>query len=533
MSHDRPVSSDPKPVLIVGAGPTGLVLAIELARRSVPFRLIDKRADTMKGSQAVFIMSRSLEILAGLGASEALHAEGQVVDTLDIRADAEPVAIVRFDDVDTPFPYILSVAEDTAEQVLIERLEALGGHVEWGTEFLSVEDGADQAIATLRFEDGTRQNQEAQFVVGTDGFRSAVRTSIHDAFDGEDHPQLWGVFDTWLEDWDQPHNQTCPQLSPPVVVAYPFGSDQWRVYFRTASADEGNMPMILERLRLISPNVSLRDPQAPVYFHSHSRLARHYRRGRVFVAGDAAHVSNPIQGQGMNFGIHDAHNLAWKLALAVKGHANEALLDSYEAERRPVAHTMVEEGKAAYQRLNATAPEQVDMAVDYLRSPNGPDEVAVKESGTAIAYENSPVIDNGEETPHETLCGCRVGDVDGLILHGQTQSLQQLIASENGMLLFLTGNTTMPPEDITALFADLSDDIRAPIACFVTSPLPATNEAGTSRHLEDPDGALHRRLYRGEPTFCHIRPDGFLGFRGTASDKRAMKAYLGRIYSDH
>lgn len=183
------------PVLIVGAGPTGLVLAIELARRGVPFHLIDRLEQPLGWDRAIFIKSRSLEVFAGLGLADRFLRRGRPVRGIDLYSEAAKVADYRFAGLDTPYPYILSIPENETEDILNERLKQLGGDVERGVEFIGLEQSDSGVRVRVRSQAGGERVLDASWVVGTDGFHSPVRMAIDDSFDGCDYRRLWGVVD--------------------------------------------------------------------------------------------------------------------------------------------------------------------------------------------------------------------------------------------------------------------------------------------------------------------------------------------------
>ena len=191
-------------VLIVGAGPTGLVLGIELARRGVPFQLIDRLTEPRGWDRAIVIKSRTLEVFAGLGIDDTFLQHGRMVRGIDVYSEAERVAGYRFDHLDTPYPYILSIPENETERLLNERLEQLGGKVERGVEFLGLEQTETGVRARLRSAGSGERVMDVGWVVGTDGLNSPVRDAMNDSFDGKEYEVLWGVVDGHISGWRHP-----------------------------------------------------------------------------------------------------------------------------------------------------------------------------------------------------------------------------------------------------------------------------------------------------------------------------------------
>jgi 2-polyprenyl-6-methoxyphenol hydroxylase-like FAD-dependent oxidoreductase len=316
------------PVLVVGAGPTGLVLAVELARRGVPFHLIDRRPEPLGRDRAIVVKSRSLELLAGMGLAGVFLRRGRIIRGIDLFSGGRRVAAIGLDGLDSPFPFDLCIPEEETERILAEELGRLGCRIERGVEFAGLEQGERSVTVRLRsFRDGGRA-LEASWVVGTDGLHSAVREAIGDEFEGHDYPTLWGVADAHLASWHRPVDHATVQIEPPVVIAFPLRDGRWRFTFQPDAAADDHLGTIGAWLQAISPGAALRNPDQPQLFHTHARVARRYRIGRVLLAGDAAHASTPFEGHGMNTGMQDSYNLGWKLALVATGAAPETLLDS-------------------------------------------------------------------------------------------------------------------------------------------------------------------------------------------------------------
>ncbi|MEM9684842.1 MAG: FAD-dependent monooxygenase, partial [Pseudomonadota bacterium] len=442
MNEQEIEGTSDRPVLVVGAGPTGLVLAIELARRGVQVHLIDRLAEPAPWSAAIYIKARTLEIFAGMDLLDRFLALGQIVCRTRIFLGSEQVSAFDLEGLDTPYPYILSVPETDTIRLLTEKFESLAGTIDRGVEFVGLEEQGDRVRVHLKSEERGEYDLEVQFVVGTDGYHSAVRDAIGDEFDGEDCPQLWGVVDTALSGWSHPRDATCVQLEPPNVIPFPLGNDLWRLYFIAESAESADLATVGRRLALMSPGAALSNPGDVQFFRSHSRLARKFRIGRVFLAGDAAHATNPIEGHGMNAGIQDAYNLGWKLALLVSGTASEALLDSYEAERRAVDADMVDSGAAAGDRMAPGALEAREALIDFLASPEGPSLAAMASAEIAFKYDESPIVDEvgrAPSSPPATALGSRAGDVVGLIARDGEISFHDLIKGPSAGLFLMTG----------------------------------------------------------------------------------------------
>ncbi|WP_078324166.1 FAD-dependent monooxygenase [Mycobacteroides salmoniphilum] len=318
---------------IVGAGPTGLMLASELAMRGVSCRIFERRTTAPNITRAFAVHARTLELLDARGLAEQVLARGKTMEQL---APAPGVS-VDLGKIDSSFPMIAMVAQSGTEAVLEQRARELGVEIVRGAELVGLE---QDDLVHLRFADGSTES--ARFVVGCDGAHSAVRSLLGVDFVGEQYETHIMLADVRL---DPPENS--PMFArfnrEGLMLVLPFEDG----YFRVIGWDLKNedvpldKPLELDEVKSVARRVGgsdydIRDPRWMSRFLSERRQAAKYRVGRVFLAGDAAHVHSPIGGQGMNTGIQDAVNLGWKLTAVLHGQASDGLLDTYQAERHPV-----------------------------------------------------------------------------------------------------------------------------------------------------------------------------------------------------
>ena len=337
------------PVLIVGAGPTGLVLALWLARLGVRVRIVDKAAEPGTTSRALAVQTRTLELYQPLGLAAAVIDRGVRVVAVNLWVGAKRVARAVFGDGGvgrSPFPYAVIYPQDEHERLLIDRLRDAGVSVERPVELLGFEDDGDRVRARLRHGDGRDELCEAAYLAGCDGAASAVRDALGIVFPGGTYEHLFYVADVEAR---APANDG--QLHGTLdeaefLLAFPLKGER-RVRLIGVVRDEAER----RRDRLTWDDVS-KDIMARMgvvvqrvnwfsTYHVHHRVADRFRRGRAFLLGDAAHIHSPVGGQGMNTGIGDAINLAWKLADVLHGRAPASLLDSYESERIAFARRLV------------------------------------------------------------------------------------------------------------------------------------------------------------------------------------------------
>ncbi len=331
-------------VLVVGAGPSGLLATIELLRRGLSVRLIDKATSPSPLSRAIGVQARTLELLEPLGVANELVEQGVRLRGGTIWSGGAPIFSVDLDHLDTRYPFILSLAQAKTEDVLTRALERHGGTIERGTELVELAQNGGRVLARVRGPDGDEQI-EAAWAIGCDGAHSAVRKAIGLAFTGHSYEETFLVGDIAAR-WDVPRDRASVFLANTgVVAAFPMRSSRLRVVLTADGASTEGPPTGPELAAILEARsglaIALDDAVGLGAFRIHSRQVERYRVDRIFVAGDAAHIHSPVGGQGMNTGMQDAHNLAWKLALVHRGRARPVLLDSYDAERRPIARRVL------------------------------------------------------------------------------------------------------------------------------------------------------------------------------------------------
>lgn len=331
-------------ILIVGAGPVGLFLANECARRGLRFRLVEARATQSEHSKALAIFPRTLEIFDMAGVVAPFLDAANRVTAVSVVAHGRKLAHMPFTPEDSPYSFVAMVPQDVTEKLLLQELKRKGGAVEYETSFISAVHHDDHVGATLDHK-GQKLGITAQFVVGCDGAHSAVRHLLNLPFEGAEYHDLFLLADIQTND-ALPGNELhlCPSEFGPVAI-FPMSATRRRVV-ATIQQQEGDAPS----LELVQKILAERAPAGiqalalhwSSYFRIHHRQVARLRVGRMFVAGDAAHIHSPFGGQGMNTGLHDVWNLVWKLDLALRGNASEELLESYTAERRPVIRQVIE-----------------------------------------------------------------------------------------------------------------------------------------------------------------------------------------------
>lgn len=355
------------PVLIVGAGPAGLTAAIELTRRGVPVRCVDKAAGPSGLSKALGLWPRTIELLRRVGGDELLAARALPQTQMRYYSSGKVIADLRYGPATTP----LICPQPDVEELLRDNLAAVGARVEWDTELLRLDQDADGVTVELRGPDGRTRQYKVDYVIGADGASSKVRGELGVGFEGSTYELGFVVADITM---DSPleHNMTHYFCSPKgILVTCGLPSGRCRV-FTSAPPDLPRDQVDLAAVqRLVDERgpggLTLSDPEWISVFNVHARHADRTRVGRVFLVGDAAHIHSPAGGQGLNTGVTDAHNLAWKLAMVCRSQAGDDLLDTYAAERGQVAKAVVRQADLQTKIWLLRRPYQVSLRDGLLR----------------------------------------------------------------------------------------------------------------------------------------------------------------------
>ncbi len=338
-----------KDVLIVGAGPTGLVLALWLHKQGIGVRIIDKNSGPGETSRALAVQARTLELYRQIGIADAVVEEGHKNTAMNLWVRGKQRASISFKDAGagfSPYPFLLIYPQDKHERLLIARLESLGITIERQTELVSFEDKGDFISARLRNSDGREETCDALYLAGCDGARSSIRTQLGEKFDGGTYKHVFYVADVKMSGLKDPNDSHISLDRADFVAILSYGSTEGSRLIGTVRDERADRAETLkfEDIKedaIRSLGLHIEKVNWFSTYRVHHRLAQNFCHGRVFLLGDAAHIHSPAGGQGMNTGIMDAINLAWKLAAVVKGKATPSLLESYSIERQAFARSLV------------------------------------------------------------------------------------------------------------------------------------------------------------------------------------------------
>lgn len=534
-------------ILIVGAGPVGLCLANELARYGVPFRLIEKRPEASKTSKALGIHARSLEMLEDMGVVDRFIERGLKVHAIRFYAEGKELTHVNLSEVDSPFNFTLDLPQNLTEALFIERLAEQGHKVERYVELTDLLPDDEGVTVTLQKKGGVIEKPRYDYVIGCDGAHSAVRKLLDLPFEGDAYPEHFVLADVQINS-----NLAVDEMhmffhGDGFMILFPMRGNRFRVIATVADEaepqlDEDYFQQLMDartqRQTIISDGVWFSN------FRIHHRMVTDYRVGRVFLAGDAAHIHSPAGGQGMNTGMQDAYNLAWKLALLHHGKGD--LLASYSPERLPVGKEVVEltdrmtkmatlknaVGAAIRNRL---LPIVASLGVVQHKMVDSVEEVNVNYRGTEWVSEHIGQSGHASRSPFSQ--GPHAGDraPDAIITRSDSGSPVRLFDLFRGthytLLLFITSDAA---RDELAHLAETIQQTEARLGEWVSCAIISSRKT--------PKGLTSKNIYLDARQTAHkaygvsqsqalylIRPDGYVAFRSIPLDGNALREYLNKI----
>lgn len=529
-------------VLIAGAGPTGLTAATILARYGVNFRIIDKNAEAAKKSKALGVQARTLELWDKLGLAEGAVERGQPLKALNLitretlGAGGKPFMALGRDGKDvSPYPYVLIHEQNKTERMLLDDLAGQTGPkgaygVERNTEIVGLEQTSGNVSVTLRHEDGAEEVLQARYLIAADGASSFVRRALDLEFDGATYADSLFVADvdmTWPLDRDKFYAQVPRQG---MLAFFPMRGDgyrdnRYRITGRVPKAWEDKEELTGDDVQRLLDDHSvvkakINDAGWVSKYRIHRRMTKQFRVGNIFLAGDAAHIHSPAGGQGMNTGIQDAWNIAWKLALVVKGQADETLLNSYEPERIPVAKAVLNGSDKGFSFIGS--PNYVFHLLRSALLPRLRSLASRKSVGKAIfkflsqtwiGYRKSPAV-GGDKNVEQAQPGDRAPYAHFTTGERVGESIfSRLRGVDHHLLLFVGQGTDVEGERARAK-AHLND-----------------YEVTTQVHIIEPEQSVLRDRYGvGAPTAFLIRPDGHIAWRG-ATSLEDLTLYMNRFYT--
>ena len=532
-------------VLVIGAGPVGLTLAVECQRHGVSFRIVDKAPGHSLHSKALAIWSGTLEHLAAAGLAEDFLKAARPVRKMVLQDMGHLIAEIPLTEgLETLYGSPVIIPQSETEQLLLAQLQKQGVEIERNVECVDLRQDPDGVTCGLRRSDGTTETITAGWVAGCDGARSIARHKLPVDFTGltedsgfilADAKVLNALTDDSILLSSGPHG--------PVII-FPVKPGVWRFFGLREHSEDRSEPTLEEIQRHVDdaglPHLRLFDPEWLSYFAVNERVASRNRVGRVFLLGDASHIHSPAGGQGMNTGMQDAFNLGWKLKLLSSGQGDlEAIAESYFAERHPVAEKVVKQTSRLLHfgiRSNPVVREAKKVILPFLSHLEPFKKAAAFElSGLGLSYPSGPLIekDSPALSHHHHLAPGSLARPVPVNKEGAAVSLwRELLHSGHSLLLF----SGPSPSEKTATFisARIDEFQNLLVRCLVIWYAEATPSIWQHESpLLDPRGEAHARYSLREPGWYLVRPDQYIAARGLDSELSLLRNYLQKILPDN
>jgi 2-polyprenyl-6-methoxyphenol hydroxylase-like FAD-dependent oxidoreductase len=527
-------------VLIVGAGPTGLTLANDLARHKIRFEIVEKNSTYSKYSKALVVQARSLEIFDYLSIAQKAISQGQIIKAFNAFAEDKKIARLKVNKIESKYPFPLILEQNKTEKLLYEQLKRKKKNVSWNTELVSMKDQGSYIEAEIK-KGKKRSKVKARYIVGCDGAHSTVRHTLGFDFAGFNYEDEFIVADVEL-DWNESSQEIfLYNAKGGVFGGFPMKKKNNYRLILTRKLQSGEVPTFSEIKQLAAERTGvdfhIKKTNWISKFKVHCRGVSSYSKGRYFLAGDAAHIHSPAGGQGMNTGIQDAFNLGFKLAHVILGNQPEKILNTYNQERKPVGHTLLKTTDRFF-RAGISNNPFLRFARRYLAfffaKLNFVQKIALSVvSQTRINYKKSSLsFEKNLHTKKGIVAGYRIPDLEVSVAKKKL-NLYDLLNTPNYLLLLFCRDS--------AKMANYLEEINGVLTNYKsTFQIAVIIPAGQSQNIEalienknkniilcedvttkgfDLFGVTQSRLYL-------VRPDGHVGMRCDRKIKDNLKTYL-------
>lgn len=517
------------PVLIVGAGPTGLMMACELARYKIPFRIIDKNREPITNSNATWIQTQTLEIFDRVGIVGDFLKRGNRCQLINLYSEGQSLLQLPLDTIDSAFKFILMLPQSMTEKILRDHLHSLKQTVEMSCELISTKQQDHSVISVVRHANGKEETITSDWLIACDGANSTVRSQCGIKFEGVELTEQFMVADATMRSYSSVSEVSVFFDKETIFAAFPMGSNKYRIF--------ANLHQTSPRKLFVAEEVKeIVDERSSGEFHVetiswispfwiHSRIINKLRHNAIFFAGDAAHIHSPVGGQGMNAGIQDAFNLAWKLALVVKGNANNSLLDSYHAERHPVVSQTVDKTE----RLTKMAlfekdfqPKLEEFCKKCVDANENSNKIAMELTQLNTEYRKSPIIDyKVKVNSNSPKQGERLPNV-GL---GNSDRLFDKLHTNQHIALFFSGESPQESElaEIKTMQKWMSETYPELVKPYLVTSMHLKKSADI---IADRDTMIHHHFNIKSACLYIIRPDNFIGYYSDKFNQDEINRYF-------
>ncbi|AHM59652.1 2-polyprenyl-6-methoxyphenol hydroxylase-like oxidoreductase [Flammeovirgaceae bacterium 311] len=535
-NDDAMLDAEDKAVLIVGAGPTGLTMANLLARMEVPFMLIDKAPHPSRESKAFGVHARSLEIFHQLGIAHKAVEAGNVDNTVHMLSREKEIAAIRVNKIlpgKTMYPYFLVLPQNKLEELLVDSLHKYDEKIYWQHRLTGIREEQDYLLATIEGVTGEVQELKFSYLLGCDGASSLVREQGGFKYKGKTFSPTFYLADAEL-DWRLPHGDIYFTIAPGhLSIIFSFREkNKYRIFnfLNTLSQkpEENISGDQFQEILDTNPYLEkqLKQPDWLSVYKIHARITDQFQKGNIFLAGDAAHVHSPVGGQGMNTGIQDAYNLAWKLKLVLRGLVSPALLASYHEERYTIARTlhnttdryfqlMISRGRASdFFRLNVFPRLfQLVTKIGWIRN-----KVFMRVSQLAIHYKSGSL---SKASPHKQFFsnGPKAGERAPYVSvwHAGRATVTHALLRCTHFTLFVVANAGEGEPACTPAEV-LKADTGFPLDVFKL-------HARENKLFMDAYGVKSRAMFL-------IRPDGHIAYKSSRIEFSEIRKYLEQLSLD-
>ena len=537
--QDKRTTSSPRPVLIVGAGPTGMTAAMELSRLGVPVRIVDKLVSPSTTSRALAVQTRTLELFEQRGLIQEMLQIGNKGTAVTIYGDGKRLGKVHLEEIKSRYNFIILIPQSETERILREQLLRQDVEIERGTEMIAFAQSESSAQpeqgglkAVLRNHEGELEELEAAYLISAEGSHSLVRRTLNLQFQGKSIDQNYALADLHL-DGDLPDDELLLFTSAHGFMAvFPMGDRHFR-FMATDPDQHANDEPTLEKLQKLYDENShiparLRDMTWSSQFRINSRMLHTLRERRIFFGGDAAHIHSPAGGQGMNTGIQDMIDLSWKLAMVWHGKAAPELLNTYEEERLPIIRSIVSSTEAATDTLNSDSMI-VHQLITFL-TPVFLNTHLVQQLSTGILSEVAANYRKSSlsQTYHihgNLQAGDRMPDMDVLTWNLDSLSDTQTckmhlyeILNPSCFTLLVAGSESTT--DLPATWKEQIEPWHGFLKLQRIAPVSTQPEAKMQ----------FDRAFGSSQSLFLVRPDSYLGFVGNQNALSALTEWLGRWF---
>ncbi|MDX1901813.1 MAG: FAD-dependent monooxygenase [Gammaproteobacteria bacterium] len=530
------------PVLIVGAGPTGLMMACELERHNIPFRIIDKKSSPTQGSNATWIQTRTLEILDLIGIADRFLKIGHRCGAINLYENSKHLVSIPFDSIDSDYPFILMLPQSETERLLQARLAESHIRIERSVELIDIKQTNNTVISIVRLANGDTENITSHWVIACDGANSTIREKCQIPFPGEDIQEQFMVADATMRSF-LPTNEihvffekgTIFSEKGTLFSAFPWNTKDYRLSANLYSShprqfftEQEVKELVAERTygNYIVEKVSWISP-----FWIHSKIVNQMREQSIFLVGDAAHTHSPVGGQGMNSGLQDAFNLAWKLALIIQNKAKPALLDSFPLERHSIVSHVVKETEYLTKMMlfDKSFFTKLRKFCKNAAKPKIAHSLSMELAQLNIQYNESPIIDYHEKPPTGApKQGERALDVK----ISNTARLFHYFQNTKHQILLFTGIHCT--EKNLKKLEQLQQWLDENYADEINTYLITTEEASQANNIiSDKNNIIHTRYHLKTSAIYIIRPDNYIAYFSKKPNEDTLKAFLNEYLIYH